>query len=252
MSKDFFQGEEIFLKQLDEIGLTVSDYQLEQFRKYYEILIEWNEKMNLTGITDEKGVYEKHFLDSICGFTLFDRETDHSYISGKEVISVIDVGTGAGFPGIPLKIMFPHIEMTLFDSLNKRIQFLDFVSNSLRLEKVVTVHGRAEEFGKNKEFREKFDLCVSRAVSGLPVLTEYCSPFVRKEGFFLSYKSGEIEEEIDSAENAFEKLKVVNKKIVSYKLPHTDISRSIVILKKIDHTPDVYPRKAGIPQKRPL
>ena len=235
-----------YLEDITEGKVILNDTQLEQFDKYYEILIEKNKVMNLTAITEREDVILKHFIDSIALAGYYD-------FSNKN-IKVIDVGTGAGFPGIPLKIAFPDIDLTLYDSLNKRINFLNEVINTIGLDKntCVALHGRAEEGGRNKDMREKYDLVVSRAVANMAVLSEYCIPFVRQGGYFIPYKTGKVDEELESAKKAISILggKIKNtKKIV---LPDSDIGRSFVFIKKIKPTPKTYPRKAGTANKQPL
>ena len=178
---------EIFKSKLNELNISLTEQMYQQFDKYYEILVEWNKVMNLTGITEYEEVNEKHFVDSLSIVKIQDL---------KNIESVIDIGTGAGFPGIPLKIAFPHLKITLLDSLNKRIKFLNEVIDQLGLQNIETIHGRAEDFAKQKEYRESYDLCVSRAVANLSTLSEYCLPYVKEGGFFIPYKSGEIEEEL--------------------------------------------------------
>ena len=183
----------IFEKKLNEMGIQLSERQYQQFNNYFELLIEWNKVMNLTGITEYEEVNEKHFVDSL------------SIVKAVDIGSietVMDVGTGAGFPGIPLKIAFPHLKVTLLDSLNKRIKFLDTVISELKLEDIHTIHGRAEDYARKEEYRENFDLVVSRAVANLSTLSEYCLPYVKIGGLFIPYKSGEIEEEVKNAETA--------------------------------------------------
>lgn len=235
-----------YLEDITEGKVILNDTQLEQFDKYYEILIEKNKVMNLTAITEREDVILKHFIDSIALAGYYD-------FSNKN-IKVIDVGTGAGFPGIPLKIAFPDIDLTLYDSLNKRINFLNEVINTIGLDKntCVALHGRAEEGGRNKDMREKYDLVVSRAVANMAVLSEYCIPFVRQGGYFIPYKTGKVDEELESAKKAISILggKIENtKKIV---LPDSDIGRSFVFIKKIKPTPKTYPRKSGTANKQPL
>ena len=229
--------------ELEKIGITLNERQKQQFDKYYEMLVEWNKVMNLTGITEYDEVNLKHFTDSL---------TIARTQEMPKVRSVIDIGTGAGFPGIPLKIAFPHLKVVLLDSLNKRIKFLDAVIEELGLENISTIHGRAEDFAKKKEYRECFDLCVSRAVANLATLSEYCLPFVKVEGEFISYKSGDSDEEIRDAEFA---VKVLGGKITDvdkFQLPGTDMGRSLVKIKKVKNTAGKYPRKAGLPSKEPL
>ena len=234
---------EILEKGCEELGITLNDTQKNQFIQFYEFLVEKNKVMNLTGITEFDEVLVKHFLDSLCCVKAVDM---------SKVKTVMDIGTGAGFPGIPLKIAFPHLKVVLLDSLNKRIKFLDAVIEELGLENISTIHGRAEDFAKKKEYRECFDLCVSRAVANLATLSEYCLPFVKVEGEFISYKSGDSDEEIRDAEFA---VKVLGGKITDvdkFQLPGTDMGRSLVKIKKVKNTAGKYPRKAGLPSKEPL
>lgn len=234
---------EKFRQGLDALSVRLTDAQTEQFIKYYELLIKWNKVMNLTGITEFEDVISKHFLDSLC----LVRTADLS-----ENLSVLDLGTGAGFPGIPLKIAFPDLQIVLMDSLNKRIRFLNEVISVLGLENITAVHGRAEEMARKKEYRETFDLCVSRAVANLSSLSEYCLPFVKTGGKFISYKSGTADEEINNAGKAFHVLGGKLSAVVKYELPGSDIGRSLVVIDKIRKTPKTYPRKAGTPARDPL
>lgn len=232
---------EKFEKGLEELNLSLSKNQIQQFLTYYEMLIEKNKVMNLTAITEFDEVIEKHFLDSLSICRVFDLNRE---------VKVLDMGTGAGFPGIPLKIAFPEIDLVLADSLNKRIHFLQEVIDALDLKKVEALHARAEEMGRNKEYREQFDLCVSRAVANLSSLSEYCIPFVKQGGQFISYKSGDIEEEVSNAKNAVFLLGGKLKDI--YKFDLYDQKRSFVMIEKVKGTPKTYPRKAGTPTKTPL
>lgn len=232
---------EKFLKGLEELHIQFTEEQVQQFIKYYEMLVEKNKVMNLTAITEFDEVIEKHFLDSLSLIKVYDLKKD---------ISVLDMGTGAGFPGIPLKIAFPELKVTLADSLNKRILFLQEVIDELHLEKIEAVHARAEELGKNKAYREMYDLVVSRAVANLSSLEEYCVPFVKIGGNFISYKSGEIEEEVANAKNATFLLGGKVKDV--YKFDLYEQKRSFVIIEKVKGTPKTYPRKAGTPTKTPL
>ena len=234
---------DIFEKKLSELGITLSDVQKKQFNLYYELLVEWNKVMNLTGITEYEEVNEKHFVDSLSIVKAIDL---------NKVNSVIDIGTGAGFPGIPLKIAFPHLEVVLLDSLNKRIKFLDNVIDKLSLSNIKTIHGRAEDFAKQMEYREKFDLCVSRAVANLATLSEYCVPYIKIDGKFIPYKSGEIDEELDNARKAVHVLGAKINETVKFHLPGTEIGRSFVIIEKKQSTSKKYPRKAGLPSKEPI
>lgn len=233
----------IFKSDLDAFGITLTEKQIEQFLKYYEMLVEWNEFMNLTAITEYDEVMKKHFIDSISLIKAYDV---------TKSVSVIDVGTGAGFPGLALKIAYPNLQVTLLDSLNKRIQFLNEVISKLELEGVETIHGRAEDFAKPGKLREKYDLCVSRAVANLTTLSEYCLPFVKKSGCFISYKSEKIVEESKEAEKAIKILGGKIKNQVELYLPDSDIYRNLFVIEKVAATPKKYPRKAGLPSKEPL
>lgn len=234
---------QIFDEMVKELNIEVTDKMKEQFDQYYELLVEWNKVMNLTGITEYDEVNSKHFIDSISIVKAIDMNT---------VDSVIDIGTGAGFPGIPLKIAFPHLKVTLLDSLNKRIKFLDTVIEELGLENISTIHGRAEDFAKKGEYREQYDLCVSRAVANLSTLSEYCIPYVKVNGSFIPYKSGEIDEELMQSEKAVKILGGTIENAVKFQLPGTDIGRSFVIIRKVKNTGKKYPRKAGLPSKEPI
>lgn len=231
-----------FNKGLESLNIKLSERQIEQFLTFYELLVEWNSFMNLTAITEFEEVVQKHFLDSLALIKACDLNDQ----------TLIDVGTGAGFPGIPLKIAFPELKVTLLDSLNKRINFLNTVIENLGLDKVETIHGRAEDFAKNKEYREKFDLCVSRAVSNLTTLSEYCLPFVKVNGSFISYKSEKLTEELKEADKAINILGGQAGDQVELTLPDSDIYRNLLIINKVKSTPDKYPRKAGLPSKEPL
>lgn len=232
-----------FIRQLKELELELNETQLQQFERYYELLVEWNKVMNLTAITEYEEVYEKHFLDSLAIVKVEDI---------NKVESIIDIGTGAGFPGIPLKIAFPHLKVVLLDSLNKRINFLNTIIEELGLENVETLHGRAEDYAKKPEYRETADLCVSRAVANLSTLSEYCLPYVKVDGKFIPYKSGEITTEADEAKKAVGILGGNVKKILKFHLPDSDITRSFVVIEKKKTTPKKYPRKAGLPSREPL
>ena len=234
---------QIFDQKLEQIGIVLTETQKQQFDKFYELLVEWNKVMNLTGITEYEEVNEKHFVDSLSIVKAVDM---------NQVSSVIDVGTGAGFPGIPLKIAFPHLKVVLLDSLNKRINFLNTVINELGLKDISTIHGRAEDFAKKPEYREQFDLCVSRAVANLATLSEYCIPYVKKDGMFVPYKSGEIDEELEQSKKAIHVLGGKTQDVVKFQLPGTEIGRSFVVIKKLQNTAKKYPRKAGLPSKEPI
>lgn len=229
--------------RLEALDIVLDQEQIDQFDEYYEILVEWNKVMNLTGITEYQEVVEKHFLDSLSIVKVMDMD---------QAERVIDVGTGAGFPGIPLKIAFPKLDIVLLDSLNKRIRFLDHVIEELGLEGIRTIHGRAEDFARDGKYRERFDLCVSRAVANLSSLSEYCLPYVKVGGRFVSYKSGDIEEEVNDASKAIALLGGKKERIEKFQLPDTDIQRSFVVIRKTKNTQKRYPRKAGMPTKEPL
>ena len=233
----------LLLDKVNELSIELSEKQVNQFIRFYELLVEWNKVMNLTGITEYEEVVKKHFVDSLSIVKAVDI---------MDVKSVIDIGTGAGFPGIPLKIAFPHLKITLLDSLNKRIKFLNAVIDELGLEDIHTIHGRAEDFAKQESYREKYDLCVSRAVANLATLSEYCLPYVNVEGMFVPYKSGDIEEELNNSKKAVQILGGKIEKTIKFELPGTDIGRSFVKIKKIKNTAKKYPRKAGLPSKEPL
>ena len=229
--------------ELEKIGITLNEQQKQQFDKYYEMLVEWNKVMNLTGITEYDEVNLKHFTDSL---------TIARTQEMQKVQSVIDIGTGAGFPGIPLKIAFPHLKVVLLDSLNKRIKFLDAVIEELGLENISTIHGRAEDFAKKKEYREQFDICISRAVADLSVLSELCLPLVREGGYFLSYKGPNYEEELAGAKKAIRTVGGKTSRIESIGSTDTEFNHNIIFIEKIKNTPAQYPRKAGTPSKNPI
>ena len=233
----------VLTKKVKELSIVLNDKQIQQFEQYYNILVEWNKVMNLTAITEYEEVVEKHFLDSL---------TIVNAINMEKIETLIDVGTGAGFPGIPLKIAFPHLKVTLLDSLNKRIKFLNEVINLLELDDIKAIHGRAEDYAKQAEYREQYDICVSRAVANLATLSEYCLPYVKVDGLFVPYKSGEIDEELKSSEKAVSILGGKVEEVVKFQLPGTDIGRSFVKIHKIKETKKKYPRKAGMPTKEPL
>lgn len=232
-----------FQKILEKWEIPFSSEQQEQFVTYYKMLLEKNKVMNLTAITEFDEVLDKHFLDSIALARYVDLTTS---------ISLIDLGTGAGFPGMPLKIMFPNLKVTLADSLNKRIVFLDEVIGELGLTDIQTVHARAEDLAHNSDYRERYDYCVSRAVANLSSLSEYCLPFVRIGGTFISYKSGEIEEELAAAKKAIFLLGGQFDQVIPFQLEGTDLGRSFVLINKDKKTAKTYPRKSGMPTKKPL
>lgn len=232
-----------FKRGLEELEIELTEKQFQQFIQYYELLVEKNKVMNLTGITEWEEVVQKHFLDSLSLVYAVDIE---------DGMKMLDLGTGAGFPGIPLKIAFPQIDIVLLDSLNKRIKFLQEVIDTLGLKKIKAFHGRAEEFAQKKEYREKFEVVVSRAVANLSTLSEYCIPFLEIGGAFVSYKSGEIQEELEQADRAILELGGSLASIETFTLPDSDVSRSLVVIEKEESTKKKYPRGGGKPSKDPL
>lgn len=229
--------------EIGKLGIELTETQCRQFLNYYEILVEWNSFMNLTAITDFDEVVTKHFADSLELVKILDLSKEYS---------LLDLGTGAGFPGIPLKIVFPHLNITLLDSLNKRVKFLNEVINHLVLTGITAIHGRAEDYGRDKLYREQYDLCVSRAVANLATLSEYCLPYVKKQGYFVAYKSGKIEEEVESSRKAISILSGKIEKVESFHLADTDMGRSFVVVKKCREMSKEYPRTAGKPSKEPI
>lgn len=232
-----------FYQVLIEHGITLTDKQKKQFETYFRLLVEWNEKINLTAITDKEEVYLKHFYDSIAPIL-------QGYIDNSP-LSILDIGAGAGFPSIPMKILYPEIDITIIDSLNKRINFLNILANELELSGVHFFHGRAEDFGQDRVFRAKFDIVTARAVAKMQVLAELTIPFLKVNGRLIALKAAAAEEELISAETALKTLfsqVTVNK---NYKLPNGD-DRNITIVNKKKETPNKYPRKAGTPNKKPL
>lgn len=234
----------------DQIGIALTNEQIHMFDTYYDMIVEKNKVMNLTKITDYHEAVIKHFVDS-CSLVLLD---DDIYIKKRftDFASVIDVGTGAGFPGIPLKIIFPQIRLTLLDSVNKKLDFLRDVSSELGFTDINIIHGRAEDISHQKGIRESFDFCVSRAVGNLAVLSEYCLPFVKKNGFFVSYKSERADDELKQSAHAFSELRGKLIQEAVFDLPESDISRTLLLIMKTGNTPKIYPRKAGTPSKNPL
>lgn len=233
--KDFELG-------LKELEITLTEKQYQQFIDYYELLIERNNVMNLTAITELKEVITKHFIDSLAIVKSVTLSNER----------LLDLGTGAGFPGIPLKIVYPELEIILLDSLSKRLIFLDDVIKQLGLEKIQTLHGRAEDFGRDSQYREQFDFCVSRAVAKLSSLSEYCIPYIKMGGYFISYKGGSMEEELVSSKRAIKLLGAELHEVIEYQLPNTQMQRTLIVIEKKEHTPKTYPRSAGKPSKEPL
>ena len=234
---------DLLLKGSTELGIELGQEEVNRFIKYKDLLKEWNTKINITAITDDDEIDIKHFLDSLTPFV-----TD--IFKGSK--RVIDIGTGGGFPGLPLKIVNPDLDVTLLDSLNKRIIFLNEVIDSLELDRIKAIHGRAEELSIKETYREKYDICVSRAVASLDTLSEYCIPFVKLGGYFVSMKGPDYDEELKQSKNAIKILggKVLEKRIV--KIPESDIEHSLIIIEKIRQTPTKYPRGGGKPRKNPL
>ena len=238
---EFEEFKEKFKNHLSIINKTITDEQILKFYRYMELLLEWNEKINLTAITNPEDIILKHFIDSL---------TIEEYINKGE--SLVDVGTGAGFPGIPIKIYRDDINVTLVDSLNKRINFLNIVIEELKLEKIKAIHSRAEECGKNVKYREKFDVSASRAVANLATLSEYLIPLIKQQGKSICMKGSEIEEELNNSKKAIKVLGGKILKVDEFTLPNSDIKRNIIVIKKVENTPAKYPRKPGIPAKEPI
>ena len=236
-------NEDILRQGIKGFGIEVSDQVISDLKTYREILVDWNQKMNLTGIEEEKEVFIKHFLDSISAVS-------NGYI--KDGISLIDVGTGAGFPGLPLKICLQNIKLTLLDSLNKRINFLQEVSNTVNLKDVEFIHGRAEDFGKNSDYREQYDVATARAVAGLPILMEFCVPFVKVGGYFVCLKGPNANLELEESKAAMDVLGIEFVEKIDIELPNEELKHNILVFKKIKNTPEKYPRKAGKPAKSPI
>ncbi len=237
------------IKDFKELGIELSDKQIAQFNSYYELLLKWNEVMNLTAITDFDDVCKLHFVDSVSSYKFFDFNSDNYFL--------IDVGTGAGFPGIPLKIVFPHLNITLLDSLNKRLNFLNEVIDTLGLNEIGsinTLHGRAEDYSsaKSDSLRETFDIVVSRAVANMSTLSEYCLPYAKVGGVFIAYKSEKASDELAKAKGAIHLLGGKLDSSNEFLLPNSDVSRTICIVNKKENTSKKYPRKAGVPSKQPL
>ncbi|MFB6466498.1 16S rRNA (guanine(527)-N(7))-methyltransferase RsmG [Cytobacillus sp. Hz8] len=234
---------EQFISMLTEKGIHLSPQQLKQFETYYQMLVEWNEKMNLTAITEQSEVYLKHFFDSISASFYFDF---------TQPLHICDVGAGAGFPSIPIKIAFPHLKVTIVDSLNKRIHFLEHLREQLQLENVQFIHDRAETFGQNKQYRETYDVVTARAVARMSVLSELCLPLAKTGGYFIAMKAANAKEELDSGKKAISILGGKLEEVHSFKLPFEESERNILIIKKEKQTPKKYPRKPGMPNKAPI
>lgn len=232
-----------FTALLQERGITLSAEQLKQFDLYYEELVSWNEKMNLTGITEREQVYTKHFYDSI---------SLAFFLNMDEIKNLADIGSGAGFPGIPLKICFPHLKLTIVDSLNKRISFLQHICTTLKLTDVQLIHGRAEDIARQYTHRDAYDLVTARAVARQSLLNEFCLPFTRKDGVFAAMKGSDPSEELAEAKYSLKELRAELSKVESFSLPVEESARHIVLIRKTGATPAKYPRKAGIPAKTPL
>lgn len=243
MSHDF----STLINNCKKWNIVLTEKQIKQFDQYYDLLVEWNSFMNLTAITEFDEVCQKHFLDSL---SIVKAYPDHYF--KENTFQFIDIGTGAGFPSIPIKIVFPNLKFTLVDSLNKRIKFLNEVIDQLQLSDCTAVHGRAEDLAKNSSYREQYDFCVSRAVANLSTLCEYCMPYVKVGGRFVSYKSEKITEEAEKAKHAISVLGGKFERQVEFTLPDSDIYRNIYIIQKEKITPQKYPRKAGLPSKEPL
>lgn len=241
--KERHMNEKQFIEALAAKGIELSNEQITQFQKYFELLVEWNEKMNLTAITDLEGVYLKHFYDSI---------SPSFYFDFTKVESVCDVGAGAGFPSIPIKICYPHLHVTIVDSLNKRITFLNHLSEELGLDHMEFVHARAEEFGQNIKYREQFDVVTARAVARLSVLSELCIPLAKQGGSFVALKAAAGAEELKDAKKAISTLGAALKEEFSFLLPVEESERSLFVFDKIKQTPKKYPRKPGVPNKTPI
>lgn len=238
----------ILIKETHEMDMPMTAESIKALRNYANLLKEWNKVMNLTNVDDDSGIAVKHFVDSL---TLVPFVNDEQKRAGKKELSLIDVGTGAGFPGIPVKVALPELQVTLLDSLAKRIKFLEAVIEKDELTNIECVHSRAEDAGRDRKYREKYDIATARAVASLPVLCEYCLPFVKVGGVFLAMK-GHLEEELEEADKAIRLLGGKIEKVDRFTLPSTDMVRSVVVVRKIKETPKAFPRQAGKPSKEPL
>lgn len=238
---DFDEFKDELIIQAKKIDVILDEEQIQKFYKYMELLLEWNEKINLTAIVEPRDVILKHFVDSLTIFKELQKNK-----------TLADIGTGAGFPGIPVKILRPDLDITLIDSLDKRVNFLTMVIEALKLEKIIALHGRIEDFGKNKKYREKFDYVTSRAVANLSTLSEYMIPLVKIGGKCICMKGSNIDEELKNAEKAIKILGGKIEKVDTFLLPDTDMGRNIILIKKEKATPNKYPRKAGTPAKEPI
>ena len=238
---NFIEFKDEFSKSLKKFDINLTELQMKKFYEYMQLLIEWNEKINLTAIIEPKDIIIKHFVDSL---------TISKYI--KDEMKIIDIGTGAGFPGIPIKIKNEKVEITLMDALNKRINFLEEVIKKNNLKNIETLHGRAEEFGKNTKYREKYDMCITRAVAKMNILVEYMMPFIKKDGICICMKGIEVEEELEKSKNAIKELGGKIEQIDKLTLLENENNRNIIVIKKISETPEKYPRKMGIIKKNPL
>lgn len=235
--------QEHFIGLLGQHGISLTDRQLEQYETYYRVLVEWNEKMNLTAITEREQVYLKHFYDSL---------TLAFHVPMKDIETMADIGAGAGFPSIPIKIAYPHLKLTIVDSLNKRIHFLQHLSSVLGLEQLTCIHARAEEAGRKAELRDRFDLVSARAVARLNVLNELCLPFVKQGGAFAAMKGSHSAEELEEAKSSIRLLNAKLENVFTFELPVEQSERNIIVLRKVAGTPAKYPRKPGTPSKEPL
>lgn len=234
---------ELMKNACSNINLDFNKDMYDKFIKYKDLIKEWNDNVNLTAITEDEEIIKKHFLDCIKIFT---------FEPLKEMKKIIDVGTGAGFPGIPMMILKPDINMTLLDSLNKRLNFLNEVKSDLKLDNISTLHGRAEDYGKDKKYREQYDAAVSRAVANLAVLSEYCIPYVKVDGYFVALKGPSVEDEINDGKNAIKKLGGKIEDIIEVHIEDSNLKHNLVVIRKIMSTPNEYPRKAGTASKKPI